>query len=164
MPSAQAIRRLPLAAAIKAVSSGPGAERLSASVSGLNVRFVAKNSEVGPREFVRTVAPRIAYANPALPIAIDRIPDPRSRSLDPRDPGKAAGAGAAWNDGVPGASMVVHFHDRPARTLPLRHLSAAQIWAQLVGVAGEHAVQGIAAPAGAAGAGAGVGDAEATAA
>lgn len=95
------------------------------------------------RDFLRTIAPRIAYANPTLPIAINRYKDPRSKSLDPKSP--HAGA-APWTDGAPGASLTVSFHERPEQVVPLRHLSADQIWKQVLAVCGEDGGVGIEAP------------------
>ncbi|KAL1409072.1 hypothetical protein Q8F55_005896 [Vanrija albida] len=143
MPAAKALRRLPLREAIAALSAGDGATVLSPAVKGISISFVQKNAEPGPREFLRTIAPRIAYANPTLPFAIHRVADPRSKALDP----KAPDAGAApWTDGTPGPSLVVSFHERPEQTVPLRHLSAEQIWKQVLAVAGEEGGQAIEAP------------------
>ncbi|WOO82662.1 uncharacterized protein LOC62_04G006144 [Vanrija pseudolonga] len=143
MPPAPALRRLPLREAIAALSSGEGATRLSPAVKGLSISFVQKNAEPGPRNFLRTIAPRIAYANPTLPIAITRYKDPRTKSLDPNSPDAGA---APWADGAPGPSLTVSFHERPEQTVPLRHLSADQIWKQVLSVCGEAGDLGIEAP------------------
>jgi hypothetical protein len=55
-------------------------------------------------EFVRTIAPRLAYANPTLPFQIDRLRDPRSKALDPKSPDAGVGA---WEGGMPKASLRV---------------------------------------------------------
>lgn len=71
------------------------------------------------RQFLRQHAPALAYANPLLPIAIHRIPDPRSKHKDPNSPDRDAVKLGRWGgvpDGlqlgsgnVPGGEMVVEF-------------------------------------------------------
>lgn len=56
------------------------------------------------REFIRSIAPRIAYANPTLPFHINRIRDPRSKHLNPKSPDAGA---AAWDNGMPPAELIV---------------------------------------------------------
>ena len=57
------------------------------------------------RDFVRQFAPQLAYANPALPMTVERIPDPRNPS---RKPG--AGQIAHWPGGaVPPTEVTVDF-------------------------------------------------------
>jgi hypothetical protein len=90
-----ALSRLPLRQALSALKSGEGSSPLPTAVRSLKLRHVARNSPPGPREFARTIAPRIAYANPTLPFAVERIRDPRSRSVDPKSPD----AGASWDAG-----------------------------------------------------------------
>lgn len=59
-------------------------------------------------EFLRTIAPRIAYANPSLPFIVERTKDPRSKSKDPNGPNAGA---KQWEEGQPGPSVVVDFRE-----------------------------------------------------
>lgn len=64
----------------------------------------AHESELTISEFLRTYAPRIAYANPTLAFAVERIRDPRTKTVNPNNPNK----GAEWENGEqPGSTMVV---------------------------------------------------------
>ncbi|WWD18933.1 hypothetical protein CI109_103389 [Kwoniella shandongensis] len=141
--ASSSIRRLPFRQALTSLKSGPGAVTLSSNVSAIKLRFVAKNSEAGPRQFLRNYAPKLAYANPSLPIQIERIRDPRSKHRNPKSPD----AGAVWENGEqPKPEMIVSFHGAAAQTLPLTHLDGEKILAQLISVAGEERPQGIEAP------------------
>ena len=58
------------------------------------------------RQFLKEFAPKIAFANPTLPINVERIRDPRSKALNPKSPD--AGAGVDWVDGKqPEPEMIV---------------------------------------------------------
>ncbi|WVR07389.1 hypothetical protein IAU60_004430 [Kwoniella sp. DSM 27419] len=141
--ASKTIRRLPLREALSELRQSSTGLQISSDVSSVTLRFVAKNAEAGPRQFLRTHAPRLAYANPSLPIHVERIRDPRSKSKDPKSPD----AGAVWKDGVmPKPEMIVAFQGEPAQTLPLSHLDGDKILAQLISVAGEERTRGIAAP------------------
>lgn len=65
---------------------------------------VTQGSKLIISEFVRTIAPRLAYANPTLPFHIDRLRDPRSKALDKKSPDAGVGA---WEGGMPKASLRV---------------------------------------------------------
>ncbi|WVQ99860.1 hypothetical protein IAU59_007003 [Kwoniella sp. CBS 9459] len=141
--ASSSIRRLPFREAVSSLRQGSEKVTLSSDVAGVMLRFVAKNSEAGPRQFLRNHAPRLAYANPTLPFTIERIRDPRTKSKDPNNPDKDA----VWKDGMPKPEMVVSFHGAaPAQTLPLTHLDGDKILAQLISVAGEARMRGIEAP------------------
>ncbi|KAK8854918.1 hypothetical protein IAR55_003657 [Kwoniella newhampshirensis] len=141
--ASSSVRRLPLRQALTSLRSGPGPITLSSNVSAIKLRFVAKNAEAGPRQFLRDYAPKLAYANPSLPIQVERIPDPRAKHRDPKSPD----AGAVWENGEqPKPEMIIFFHGSTAQTLPLSHLDGAKILAQLISVAGEERPQGIEAP------------------
>jgi hypothetical protein len=58
-------------------------------------------------KFLSQIAPKIAYNNPQLPFVVQRIPDPRVKSLDPNSPHK----GAEWFEGMPTASMTIAFRE-----------------------------------------------------
>lgn len=58
-------------------------------------------------KFLSQIAPKIAYNNPQLPFVVQRIPDPRVKSLDPNSPHK----GAEWTEGMPTASMTIAFRE-----------------------------------------------------
>jgi large subunit ribosomal protein MRP49 len=117
---------------------------------------------------VRTIAPRIAYKNPNLPIHVSRFADPRTKSKDPKSRDRLA---EPWQDGEqPKPVMVVDFREshrvpgiqradspvqnmliplsdgKPSQTLPLSHLSAETILKQLIAVAGEDKTLGVDAP------------------
>ncbi|WVF72641.1 hypothetical protein IAT40_007459 [Kwoniella sp. CBS 6097] len=143
--ASSSIRRLPFREAVSTLRQGSEQVTLSSDVAGVTLRFVAKNSEAGPRQFLRSHGPRLAYANPTLPINVERIRDPRTKSKDPKNPDKDA----VWKDGVmPKPEMIVSFHgSAPAQTLPLTHLDGDKILAQLISVAGEERMRGIEAPA-----------------
>lgn len=101
--------RIPLRQAIQALKTGEGSAPLPSAVRSLKLRHVARNAPSGPRDFAKTIAPRIAYANPSLPFTIERIRDPRSKSLDDKSPD----AGATWDGeavgvkGVPEGELIV---------------------------------------------------------
>ncbi|KAK4687500.1 large subunit ribosomal protein MRP49, partial [Tremellales sp. Uapishka_1] len=141
---AQAIRRLPLRQAVDSLKSGVGAIKLDPSVSALSIRFLAHNTESGPRDFVQTIAPRIAYSNPTLPMHIHRIADRRTKSKNPKGRDSLARDGEQEEDTKP--VMVVDFHQQPTQTLPLAHLSASTILKQLIAVAGEDKLLAVDAP------------------
>ncbi|RSH88592.1 hypothetical protein EHS25_002819 [Saitozyma podzolica] len=126
--SSSAIRRLPLRQALETLRSGEGSRVLPPTVRGVTFRFVAKDSEPGPRDFLRTIAPRLAYSNPSLPIRVDRIRDPRTKSKDPKSPDAGA---QAWDDGVPSGEMVVELDGQEPRTISLSKLSASAILQEL---------------------------------
>ncbi|KAL0249717.1 hypothetical protein I308_103018 [Cryptococcus tetragattii IND107] len=144
----------PVSKTFAALRNAPASLPLSPSVKALKISFVAKNASPGPRQFLRQHAPALAYANPLLPIAIHRIPDPRSKHKDPNSPDRDAVKLGRWGgvpDGlqlgsgnVPGGEMVVEFHNAPAQTLPLAHLSGQQILDQLLAVAVEKQVPRVA--------------------
>ncbi|WRT68249.1 uncharacterized protein IL334_005225 [Kwoniella shivajii] len=132
--ASSSLRRLPFREAVTALKTGNEKLQLSKDVKSITLRFVAKNSEAGPRQFVRTHAPRLAYANPNLQITIKRIPDPRSKHKNPKSPD----SGAEWQNGImPKPEMEIGFNGEPTQTLPLSHLDGDKILAQLISVAGE---------------------------
>ncbi|OWZ40587.1 hypothetical protein C349_03826 [Cryptococcus neoformans var. grubii Br795] len=144
----------PVSQTFAALRSATASLPLSPSVKSITLSFVAKNAGPGPRQFLRHHAPALAYANPLLPIAIRRIPDPRSKDQDPSSPHREAVKLGRWGgvaDGlqlgkgnVPGGEMVVEFHNAPAQTLPLAHLSGQQILDQLLAIALEKKVPRVA--------------------
>ncbi|OCF37784.1 hypothetical protein I316_00008 [Kwoniella heveanensis BCC8398] len=111
--ASSSIRRLPFREAVSSLRQGTEKVTLSSDVAGVTLRFVAKNSEPGPRQFLRNHAPRLAYANPTLPFTIERIRDPRTKSKDPNNPDK----GAVWEGGVmPKPEMVIAFRNKGRQT------------------------------------------------
>jgi hypothetical protein len=124
--SAQAVRRLPLRQAIQTLRSAEGSSTLRPNVKSLTMRFIPKNAESGPRsvllpkrlytdliswyrEFIASIAPRIAYSNPSIPINIHRLRDPRGaeKSKDPKDPNRHSDW--ALGEAKPTPEMVVDF-------------------------------------------------------
>ncbi|WWC63126.1 uncharacterized protein I303_105726 [Kwoniella dejecticola CBS 10117] len=137
------LRRLPFREALTALRSGGDNLILSSDVRSVTVRFVAKNSEAGPRQFIRTHLPKLSYANPNLRVNISRIPDPRFKSKDPKSPDH----GAVWEGGImPKPEMEIGFAGAPAQTLPLSHLDGDKILAQLIAVAGEERARAVGGP------------------
>ncbi|WVO17709.1 hypothetical protein L204_105407 [Cryptococcus depauperatus] len=138
----KAFNRLPLQKTIEVLQSSTAAVKLSPRVRGLYMKFVAKNSPAGPRQFLREYAPALSYANPSIPFHVHRIRDPRAKHKDPNNPDKEAVSAGLW-DGpggskeMPVAEMTVDFHDGPKQTLPLAHLDGKTILQQLISVAGE---------------------------
>ncbi|TYJ52771.1 hypothetical protein B9479_006622 [Cryptococcus floricola] len=136
------LNRLPLKQAAASLRENSANVTLSPSVSALSMRFVAKNSEAGPRQFLRQYAPSLAYANPSLPILVHRIPDPRSKHKNPENPDKEAMetglfGGKGGSKEMPKPEMIIEFHDGPKQVLPLSHLDGEKILGQLLSVAGE---------------------------
>ncbi|KAI9637265.1 uncharacterized protein MKK02DRAFT_43189 [Dioszegia hungarica] len=131
--SSSAIRRLPVRQAISSLTSGEGSTSLPSRVKGLRLSFVSKNSPSGPREFVRTIAPRLAYANPTLPFHIDRLRDPRSKALDKKSPDAGVGA---WEGGMPKASLRVEIEGEDAKSIDINALSPSEILSALYKAAG----------------------------
>ncbi|RZK29224.1 MAG: hypothetical protein EOO61_20930 [Hymenobacter sp.] len=58
-----------------------------------------------------SIAPRIAYSNPSIPINIHRLRDPRGaeKSKDPKDPNRASDW--ALGEAKPTPEMVVDFRE-----------------------------------------------------
>lgn len=90
-------------------------------------------------QFLKEFAPRIAYANPLVPINVERIRDPRSKDLNPSAPD----AGAQWDKQPEGELKVVLGESGMIRadvangeqTIPLGSLTGAQIYESLLDVA-----------------------------
>lgn len=127
-------KRLPPCAAPPRASPSPPASspsrsalsprtRVPAPGTSAAVRSPAPLADPPRRQFLRHHAPALAYANPLLPIAVRRIPDPRSKDQDPSSPHREAVKLGRWGgvaDGlqlgkgnVPGGEMVVEFRMPP---------------------------------------------------
>lgn len=65
-------------------------------------------AQLTPSDFIRTIAPRIAYANPHLPFIVERQPDPRAKHKNPNNPDANA---QPWTDGQPGPTVVIAFRE-----------------------------------------------------
>ncbi|WVQ82036.1 hypothetical protein IAT38_004164 [Cryptococcus sp. DSM 104549] len=149
------LRSLTTRQIVQKLKEGPGATIINSDVSSIAIRYVAKNSAPGPAQFLRNYAPRIAYANPNLPIHIHRIPDPRSGlnilglgehiPLEKKEEALEK-AKKEWEKGQPQPTMEIAFRNGPVQTLPLAHLNGKRIFAQLISVAGEERPEGIEAP------------------
>ncbi|WWC90857.1 uncharacterized protein L201_005794 [Kwoniella dendrophila CBS 6074] len=137
------LRRLPFREAVERLRIGSNDLILSNDVKSVTMRFVAKNSEPGPRQFLRNHAPKLSYSNPNLKINIHRIPDPRSKHKNPNSPDKDA----IWENGImPKPEMEIGFVGAPSQTVPLSHLDGDKILAQLISVAGEERVKSLEGP------------------
>ncbi|EIW67360.1 hypothetical protein M231_02498 [Tremella mesenterica] len=130
MPKIKALNRLPFQTAVSALKRGEGSSQLPSVVKGIKMKFVARNSPSGPREFIKTYAPRIAYANPSISMSFERIPDPRSKSKDPKDKNKSADI-SLWENGQPEPELFVEYFDFPARTIKLGKMSGNEIFNRL---------------------------------
>ncbi|CAO1635616.1 unnamed protein product [Parajaminaea phylloscopi] len=73
---AAAAKQSGAAKAIASLSSGLGASRLSPSVSALKVVTYKNPTQAGEKAFVKQVLPRLAYANPRLPIEVTTLASP----------------------------------------------------------------------------------------
>ncbi|WWC93682.1 hypothetical protein V866_000518 [Kwoniella sp. B9012] len=141
--ASSSLRRLPLREAVNTLRTSTDNLVLSNDIRSVTLRFVAKNSEAGPRQFIRTHLPRLSYSNPNLSINVHRIPDPRAKHKNPNSPDK----GAVWENGImPKPEMKIDFDGTPSQTLPLSHLDGDKILAQLISVAGEERLKSLEGP------------------
>ncbi|CAD6587502.1 MAG: hypothetical protein TREMPRED_004773, partial [Tremellales sp. Tagirdzhanova-0007] len=124
------IRRLPIAEAMSILRTGEASIILSSDVKSLRIRY--NPTDDGTREFMSRFAPQLAYANPAIPISLERRPDSRnaSRRSDPTKPLKGA------TDTKLETEVTVNFHTRSADTRKYWHSTASQILQAVLEVSG----------------------------
>ncbi|WWC71723.1 uncharacterized protein I206_105681 [Kwoniella pini CBS 10737] len=139
------LRRLPFKEAINLLRNGNDNLILSNDIKSITIKFIAKNSESGPRQFLKNHLPKISYINPKIEIKINRLPDPRSKSKDPKL--IKINKEINWENGImPKPEMEIGFVGAPSQTVPLSHLDGDKILAQLISVAGEERVRAVDGP------------------
>lgn len=107
----------------ESVRLSPGHETSLPATSQLRFSFpirrpviIELTHDYSSSKFLNSFAPQLAYANPFVPFHVERIPDPRTKALDPNAPGKKA----SWPEGsIPSPELQVDYgmSDLPFSTL-----------------------------------------------
>ncbi|KAJ9126371.1 hypothetical protein QFC24_002108 [Naganishia onofrii] len=78
------LKRMQLPQALESLKNGTGASTtLPSSVRAVTVNYVYRRAGKGVEDFISKVAPRLAYANPAISFDIKHQPNPKTKAKDP---------------------------------------------------------------------------------
>ncbi|GHJ89794.1 hypothetical protein NliqN6_6196 [Naganishia liquefaciens] len=137
------LRRAPLAQAVQSLQNGTGANTvLPDTVRAISLTYTYRRAGKHVDEFIKKIAPRLAYVNPSVEFTISHRPTPSTKAKDPelQKRAEAAKEEIARQGGVE-PTMTVEFHargldDAPATSVKvLRGMETSRILGELVAMA-----------------------------
>ncbi|KAJ9118252.1 hypothetical protein QFC22_004162 [Naganishia vaughanmartiniae] len=130
------LKRMQLPQALESLKNGTGATTtLPPSVRAVTVNYVYRRAGKGVEDFISKVAPRLAYANPAISFDIKHQPNPKTKAKDPALQKRAEESAKQIEATGMAPTLTVDFHETSPQSIRLQQMDPNRILTELVALA-----------------------------